>query len=59
MTRHKTDESSSEERPIPSQAEGDDPPESGSGSRPVPSQAEGDEATVDEALRKQDGGKSR
>ena len=41
------------ERPIPSQAEGSDPPESGQGTRPVPSQAEGDERTIDEALRKQ------
>ena len=59
MTTHKTDESASEERPIPSQAEGDDPPQSGIGTRPVPSQAEGDEATIDEALRKQDGGKGK
>ena len=44
-----------ENRPIPSQAEGDDPPESGQGSRPRPSQAEGDEETIDEALRKQKG----
>jgi hypothetical protein len=44
-----------ETRPIPSQAEGDDPPESGQGVRPVPSQAEGDEKTIDEALRKQKG----
>ena len=45
--------SAEETRPIPSQAEGDDPPESGHGGRPVPSQAEGDEETIDEALRKQ------
>ncbi|HYO81349.1 MAG TPA: hypothetical protein VES20_08120 [Bryobacteraceae bacterium] len=45
-----------ENRPVPSQAEGEDDPESqGGGTRPVPSQAEGDEATVDEALRKQGG----
>ena len=44
-----------ETRPIPSQAEGDDPPESGQGGRPVPSQAEGDEKTIDEALKKQKG----
>jgi hypothetical protein len=42
------------ERPIPSQAEGDDPPNSGEGGRPVPSQAEGDEATVDESLRQKE-----
>jgi hypothetical protein len=54
MTKQNADESSSQDRPIPSQAEGSDPPESGAGSRPVPSQAEGDEATVDEALRKQE-----
>jgi hypothetical protein len=40
-----------ENRPIPSQAEGDDPPESGHGNRPTPSQAEGEEETVDESLR--------
>lgn len=39
-----------ETRPIPSQAEGDDPVTSGKGTRPVPSQAEGDEETVDESL---------
>jgi hypothetical protein len=44
-----------EDRPLPSQAEGDDPPESGKGGRPVPSQAEGDEKTIDEALKKQKG----
>jgi hypothetical protein len=41
-------------RPIPSQAEGDDPVTSGEGTRPVPSQAEGDEETVDESLRQKD-----
>ena len=40
-----------ETRPIPSQAEGDDPVNSGAGTRPTPSQAEGDEETVDESLR--------
>jgi hypothetical protein len=45
---------SAEERPIPSQAEGDDPPASGRGIRPVPSQAEGDEETIDESLRQKD-----
>ena len=45
-----------EQRPIPSQAEGEENPGSTQGgSRPVPSQAEGDEATIDEALRKQGG----
>jgi hypothetical protein len=43
-----------ENRPIPSQAEGDDPPRSGQGTRPVPSQAEGDEETVDESLRQKE-----
>jgi len=43
-----------ETRPIPSQAEGDDPVSSGTGTRPTPSQAEGDEETVDQALRQQD-----
>ena len=40
-----------ETRPIPSQAEGDDPVTAGRGDRPVPSQAEGDEETMDESLR--------
>ena len=43
-----------ENRPIPSQAEGDDPPVSGQGDRPRPSQAEGDEETVDESLRQKE-----
>jgi hypothetical protein len=43
-----------EERPIPSQAEGDDPPVSGEGGRPRPSQAEGDEETVEESLRQKE-----
>jgi hypothetical protein len=43
-----------ENRPIPSQAEGDDPPHSGEGNRPTPSQAEGDEETVDESLRQKE-----
>jgi len=45
-----------EERPRPSQAEGEDdraPTTKGSGGvRPTPSQAEGDEATVDEDLKR-------
>ena len=47
-----------ETRPIPSQAEGDDPVSSGEGSRPIPSQAEGDEETIDQALRQKDQKKS-
>jgi hypothetical protein len=43
-----------DERPIPSQAEGDDPPHAGEGSRPRPSQAEGDEKTVDESLKQKE-----
>lgn len=43
-----------ENRPTPSQAEGDDPPRDGQGSRPVPSQAEGDEDTIDESLRQKE-----
>ena len=42
------------DRPIPSQAEGENPPQSGQGTRPVPSQAEGDEQTVDESLRQKE-----
>jgi len=46
---------SAEQRPIPSQAEGDDPIRSGEGNRPRPSQAEGDEETVDQSLRQKEG----
>ena len=49
------EENSTETRPIPSQAEGDDPPTSGEGNRPVPSQAEGDEETVEQSLRQKEG----
>ena len=45
------DKTAEETRPVPSQAEGDDPVKSGTGTRPVPSQAEGDEETIDESLR--------
>ena len=48
---------SAENRPIPSQAEGDDPTTSGEGNRPRPSQAEGDEETVDQSLRQKEGRK--
>ena len=44
-------------RPVPSQAEGDDPASSGAGQRPRPSQAEGDEKTVDESLKQKEGKK--
>jgi hypothetical protein len=47
-------ETSEQTRPVPSQAEGDEPTTPGSGTRPVPSQAEGDEQTVDEALRQRE-----
>ena len=47
-----------ETRPIPSQAEGDDPVSSGEGSRPRPSQAEGDEQDMDQSLRQKDQKKS-
>ena len=49
-----------ESRPVPSQAEGEDPDDraqnraGGADARPVPSQAEGDEATVDESLRQKE-----
>lgn len=52
--RNDAQANSAEERPIPSQAEGDDPPRSGRGIRPVPSQAEGDEETIDESLRQKE-----
>lgn len=41
-----------EERPRPSQAEGEENLGSETGSRPTPSQAEGDRATVDEDLER-------
>ncbi|HZU25254.1 MAG TPA: hypothetical protein VFA04_07010 [Bryobacteraceae bacterium] len=45
-----------EERPVPSQAEGEDenaPVRKGAGGiRPTPSQAEGDEATIDADLKR-------
>jgi hypothetical protein len=53
-------EAAAESRPIPSQAEGEDPDDpmqnraGGADTRPVPSQAEGDEATVDESLRQKE-----
>jgi hypothetical protein len=40
-------------RPIPSQAEGDDPVTSGSGERPVPSQAEGEDEDIEQSLQRQ------
>jgi hypothetical protein len=43
-----------ETRPLPSQAEGDDPANSGEGTRPTPSQAEGDEATIEDSLRQKE-----
>jgi len=52
--RDKAQGDSAEDRPIPSQAEGDDPPTSGRGNRPVPSQAEGDEQTIEESLRQKE-----
>jgi hypothetical protein len=39
-----------DERPIPSQAEGEVEPGAATGVRPVPSQAEGDEETIDQDL---------
>lgn len=54
MAEDKEFEKADDSRPIPSQAEGDDPVTSGKGDRPRPSQAEGDEETVDEALRQQE-----
>lgn len=45
---------SADQRPIPSQAEGDTKPQSGTGTRPRPSQAEGDRETVEESLRQQE-----
>ena len=54
QSRNKAQGDSAEDRPIPSQAEGDDPPTSRRGIRPVPSQAEGDEQTLDESLRQKD-----
>ena len=50
----KRQKSAEDNRPVPSQAEGDDPPKRGKGGRPVPSQAEGDEETVDESLRQKE-----
>jgi hypothetical protein len=45
------DNSAADERPIPSQSEGEvDPGAVETGVRPVPSQAEGDEETIDEDL---------
>jgi mycoredoxin len=43
-----------DDRPVPSQAEGDDPPAAGQGDRPTPSQAEGEQETVDESLRQKE-----
>jgi len=39
-----------EQRPRPSQAEGEENPGEKTGNRPLPSQAEGDRETVDEDL---------
>ena len=56
----KNQNDAAESRPIPSQAEGEDPDDQaqnrpgGADTRPVPSQAEGDEATVDESLRQKE-----
>jgi hypothetical protein len=55
MPKDKLSEKAEDTRPIPSQAEGDDPVSSGSGDRPRPSQAEGEEETVDESLRRHEG----
>ena len=41
-----------EERPRPSQAEGEENPGTDAGTRPTPSQAEGDRATVDQDLER-------
>ncbi len=54
MAKHSQTDVAAEERPIPSQAEGDDPQSNGEGTRPRPSQAEGDEATIDESLRQKE-----
>ena len=56
----KNENEAAENRPIPSQAEGEDPDDAsqderaGNDERPVPSQAEGDEETVDESLRQKE-----
>jgi hypothetical protein len=52
-------DNSADVRPIPSQAEGEDPDEPendgrGADTRPVPSQAEGDEQTIDKSLRQKE-----
>lgn len=54
MAENNKNNTAADERPIPSKAEGDDPPHSGEGKRPRPSQAEGDEKTVDESLRQKE-----
>jgi hypothetical protein len=41
-----------EERPRPSQAEGEENPGGDAGNRPTPSQAEGDRATVEQDLER-------
>ena len=55
MAEQKNTTEAAEKRPIPSQAEGDDPVSSGVGERPLPSQAEGDEETIDKSLRQKEG----
>lgn len=52
MQAEKNFEKAEDARPVPSQAEGDDPVTGGDGLRPRPSQAEGDEESVEESLRR-------